>query len=107
MMQADIDLTARGSSISWQGSRHARSIRQEGGSAEFLRLDVTRESDTRELVEYVEAHHRGAPDLLINNAGVCLRGQPTPQAYRTTLQVNTWAPLRLLEAFLPRMVTRR
>lgn len=79
------------------------------------------------LLEHPLLSHEkcGAPDLWINNAGVCIRqGEENDDgdgdgdgssgdtnarraAYEESLAVNTWGPVRLLtEACLPRMRRR-
>lgn len=99
----------------FQGQACARALQQRSGasgSAEFFPLDVTSAGDRARLATYMEAHpalgheKEGVPDLVINNAGVCIR-QDSAGAYEASLAVNTWGPVRLLtEACLPRMRRR-
>lgn len=82
------------------------------------------------LAAFLEGHpaltHEkcGVPDLMINNAGVCIRqgeeeaewdgegddegeGNARRAVYEQSLAVNTWGPVRLLtEVCLPRMRRR-
>jgi NAD(P)-dependent dehydrogenase (short-subunit alcohol dehydrogenase family) len=51
------------------GEATARQIREAGGDAQFLRADVTRESDVEALVREVVARH-GRLDCAFNNAGI-------------------------------------
>lgn len=78
---------------------------------------MTSAGDRARLATYMEAHpalsHEkgGVPDLVINNAGVCIRQHDGEgegkEAYEKSLAVNTWGPVRLLaEACLPRMRRR-
>jgi NAD(P)-dependent dehydrogenase (short-subunit alcohol dehydrogenase family) len=51
------------------GPRVAGAIRSDGGSAEFLPLDVTSEADCARAADTVARAH-GALDILVNNAGI-------------------------------------
>ena len=72
-------------------------------------LDVTNESHIATLV----AKYNGEPiDLLINNAGISGRSAELDFAYdiadfRDTLDVNTFAPLRISQAFLDSITRSR
>jgi len=50
----------------------------------------------------------GVPDLVVNNAGVCIRSEDGDDgAFEASLAVNAWGPVKLLtEACLPRMRRR-
>lgn len=92
-------------------------------SIEFVPLDVTDPQQLQDLGEYLKTHEgllnldkHGIPDLVINNAGVCIKeeeqeggmsGQALQQIYETVLNVNAWGPVRLVEDLcLPRMRQR-
>ncbi|GAA1871712.1 glucose 1-dehydrogenase [Pseudonocardia ailaonensis] len=49
----------------------ADGVRERGGSAEVMRLDVTAEDDWRRAVDVIGAG-LGRLDILVNNAGICL-----------------------------------
>ena len=52
-----------------QGRSAAENIAQQGGTATFVPLDVTREQDWQRAVETVEQTY-GRLDILVNNAGI-------------------------------------
>jgi NAD(P)-dependent dehydrogenase (short-subunit alcohol dehydrogenase family) len=52
-----------------QGEQAAAAIRDGGGSASFLHLDVTDEANWSRVVEQVRGEHGGL-DVLVNNAGM-------------------------------------
>ncbi len=52
-----------------QGRAAVENITQQGGSATFVPLDVTREQDWQRAVETVEQTY-GRLDILVNNAGI-------------------------------------
>lgn len=59
------------------GEKAAAAIRARGHAAEFLKLDVTEDSEWRQVVDDVVARH-GRLDILVNNAGVALL-KPLPE----------------------------
>ncbi len=83
-------------------------------SAYFCQLDVTKESSRLRCKKFVEKKF-GRLDVLINNAGVFLDNKDaavfytsafltTPDILRKTLEVNTFAPFRLCQIFIPLML---
>jgi NAD(P)-dependent dehydrogenase (short-subunit alcohol dehydrogenase family) len=52
-----------------QGQRVAAEIQAEGGEASFVRADVSRDEEAKEMVEFTVARH-GRLDVLFNNAGI-------------------------------------
>jgi len=52
-----------------RGARLAEEIRTEGGTAQFIRTDVSRESDIEEMVEFALSAY-GRLDAAFNNAGI-------------------------------------
>lgn len=79
------------------------------GLVEFFPLDVTVEADAWKLQQHL-LREQGieAPDLLINNAGICLKCEDQcDKIYQESLEVNAWGPIRLGELFLPAMLKRR
>jgi NAD(P)-dependent dehydrogenase (short-subunit alcohol dehydrogenase family) len=67
--------------------------------------DVAERGDLPDLVRKV-AYHFGAPDILINAAGINTR-QPadavTPEGWDATIALNLTAPFFLAQAFVPAM----
>ncbi|UCC90944.1 MAG: glucose 1-dehydrogenase [Dehalococcoidia bacterium] len=54
-----------------EGTALAESIKKEGGEATFIKLDVTKESEWREVINEVIREY-GKLNILVNNAGVSL-----------------------------------
>lgn len=99
--------------LSGRGHRVIVTARDEGLAAkagkearvEHLVLDVTSESSIAAAVMELE-RRMGALDALINNAAVLLDGKIAPldltgDVMRRTFEVNSIAPLRVAQAFLP------
>jgi NAD(P)-dependent dehydrogenase (short-subunit alcohol dehydrogenase family) len=81
------------------------------GLIEVVQLDVASATDIERLTQLIETKY-GRLDVLINNAGVLLDaelGQPasicdaTPEVIRQTLEINTVAPIAIINAMLPLM----
>jgi len=84
------------------------SVRESGGEAQALLLDVTDPASIAELSSRV-----GAVDWLVNNAGVADTAPLLPRAgassdelYGRLLEVNLHGARRLVEAFAPGMTER-
>jgi NAD(P)-dependent dehydrogenase (short-subunit alcohol dehydrogenase family) len=91
-----------------QGRTSADLLAREGIDCRFHRLDVTSPADLASLVEFIEAE-TGRVDVLINNAGIYLdKGKTILEvgldAFRKTLETNTFGPLALGQALIPIMV---
>ena len=76
----------------------------------FHPLDVTQAESITTLKAFVEKEF-GRLDVLINNAGILLDRNDhildiPEEKLRTTLDTNTYAPLALIRAFLPMMLTQ-
>jgi NAD(P)-dependent dehydrogenase (short-subunit alcohol dehydrogenase family) len=68
----------------------ARSIRDSGGKAFALKLDVRAEADWSAAVKRIEAE-QGRLDILVNNAGVVVLAplaEQTPEVFARTVDVN-------------------
>lgn len=80
-----------------------------GDGAVPLRCDVRDEGALRALVEHISTEFRGAPDVLVNSAGV-FRLAPLhatePAAFEQAIEANLTAPFRLVRSFLPAMLER-
>jgi NAD(P)-dependent dehydrogenase (short-subunit alcohol dehydrogenase family) len=74
-----------------------------------VHCDVSRDADVTALARRVEAE-LGAPGIVMNNAGVVLRGaleQIDVQDWQWCLGINVFGVVRGINAFLPGMVERR
>jgi NAD(P)-dependent dehydrogenase (short-subunit alcohol dehydrogenase family) len=83
----------------------ARELRQLGADVQVIQADVTNEPDLARLL--AEA---GRVDILVNNAG---GGEIKPWRavsradWDRLMDVNVWAPFRLIQLFAPPMMERR
>ncbi|MDB5850072.1 MAG: short-chain dehydrogenase [Rhodoferax sp.] len=86
-------------------------LRDFGVQAEAIVFDATKRADRQKAVDFFEAK-AGRLDILINNAGVYLEGEPgiapsftastVPEhVLRDTLETNFLAPVALTQALLP------
>jgi NAD(P)-dependent dehydrogenase (short-subunit alcohol dehydrogenase family) len=86
-------------------------LKAAGVDAEAIVFDVTDKSHHAAAVEYFE-RKAGRLDILINNAGVYLEGEPggapryrastlDEQVLRDTLEANFFAPVAVTQALLP------
>jgi len=87
----------------------AAKIREAGGNAVALCLDVTSEADCAAAAELVAREH-GALDILVNNAGIGSVGtllQTSGEDLDRLYQVNVRGVFNVTKAFLPAMVARK
>jgi NAD(P)-dependent dehydrogenase (short-subunit alcohol dehydrogenase family) len=73
-----------------EGEVQARRLVTDGLAAEFVRLDVSSESDWRRVVDVILSRH-GRLDVLVNNAGIAVIApieQETLEGWRRTQAVN-------------------
>ena len=86
----------------------AAAVTAAGGTIETHPTDLGRAEEVDRLAATVLDRH-GRVDVLINNAAI-LRMTPfrdlAAEAFDETIAVNLLAPVRLIRAFLPRMVER-
>jgi 2-keto-3-deoxy-L-fuconate dehydrogenase len=91
------------------GERTAGEIKQAGGRAEFVLLDIAREDDCQRVAAEVLPTH-GRLDVLVNNAGIGHVGTIL-QTEGTDLDrlyaVNVRGAFNLCKAFLPAMLERK
>jgi 2-hydroxycyclohexanecarboxyl-CoA dehydrogenase len=91
-----------------KGEVAAAAIRQKGGKAEFLPVDMTSEASIMAFADAVQAKV-GAVDILVNGAGW---GQTKPFWEATTdlwdklIALNFVGPMKLVKALLPKMMER-
>ncbi len=83
-----------------EGEAVAKTIRSEGGSAEFYKLDVTSTVDTNALVGRIEASH-GAIDCLVPNAGIAHKiplEELSDEKWDHTFDIDLKGMMRLVRA---------
>lgn len=91
------------------GLQTVDAIRQAGGKAEFVRCDVSQESEVAAARDKV-INHFGRCDVLVNNAGIGCVGTilQTPVADLDRMHaVNVRGVFLMSQAFLPRMLEQR
>lgn len=83
-------------------------ITSEGGSADYLALDLSVDLDYSEFVRNVSSI-AGPPDILVNAAGINLRqpaDETTQEGWSKTLELNLSVPFFLAQALVPGMVKK-
>ncbi len=73
-----------------RGEAAAREIQASGGEALFIRTDVSKEAEVRDMVDHVVGRW-GRLDILVNNAGIYLQGdvlQTTAEDWQRILAIN-------------------
>ncbi|WP_424358622.1 SDR family NAD(P)-dependent oxidoreductase [Methanocella sp. MCL-LM] len=91
------------------GAKVEAQIKSEGGSALFVRIDVSDDGSVKALADKAVKEF-GKVDVVINNAAVEYTGSVLEQpviAWERAYAVNTIGPLRLIKAFLPGMLQRK
>src|SRR3954454_20525523 len=87
-----------------------RALATEIGEAACpLPCDLANEAATNDIIEQIKAMTEGAPDLLVNNAGLFRLSaieSTSSDEFSASLDLNLAAPLRLIRAFLPEMRKR-
>ena len=95
----------------WQGSLEetVERIKASGGRAHAIACDVTQEADVKSMVERVNSEI-GAVDVLINNAGLSVRGSIVDMSvsdFDRVMTVNVRGPFLMCKYILPKMIERR
>ncbi|WP_127360634.1 SDR family oxidoreductase [Actinacidiphila soli] len=96
-------LAAAGLTV-YVGSRDAgrgeQAVKEIGGDARLLVLDVTDDTSIADAARQVESL-----DILVNNAGIMVDGSSAPEAdvdsFRRTYETNVFGVLAVTNAFLP------
>lgn len=94
-----------------RGRAAQRQLAARGIETRFHQLDVTEPASIRVLKAYVEDEF-GAPDVLVNNAGVLLDPKGSrllglrADIVRITLDTNVLGPMELVQALVPLMQAR-
>jgi len=83
------------------GDAARQKLAAEGLPVESRELDVAREESVRALADAVREAHGGV-DVLVNNAGIALKGFDEGIA-RQTVDVNFYGAMRLADTLLPIM----
>ena len=87
----------------------AEAARSVGENALPVRCDVRDAGALRETVDLVRQEFGGAPDVLVNSAGVFALAPAhatEPEQFEQAIEANLTAPFRLVRAFLPAMRER-
>ena len=95
----------------WQGSLEetVERIKASGGRAHAIACDVTQEADVKSTVERVNSEI-GAVGVLINNAGLSVRGSIVDMSvsdFDRVMTVNVRGPFLMCKYILPTMIERR
>jgi NAD(P)-dependent dehydrogenase (short-subunit alcohol dehydrogenase family) len=86
-----------GNDILEEAARVIDAIRSDGGSAAFVRGDISNSDAAREIIETAIDTY-GRIDILVNNAGIVLPGRvdnTSPEDWDRTMAVNVRGPYRL------------
>ena len=86
-----------------EGNEVARSITEQGGTAEYFHLDVTDTAAANDLVAAIEKRH-GALDTVVANAGIFSMSpllELEPQMWHAMLAVNLTGVWHTLKAAVP------
>jgi 2-hydroxycyclohexanecarboxyl-CoA dehydrogenase len=91
-----------------KGEAAAAAIRNKGQKGEYIYLDVT---DDASIVACAEAFagSTGAADIIVNGAGwgrIAPFLEGTPDFWNKVINLNFIGPMKLVKAFLPKMVER-
>jgi 3-oxoacyl-[acyl-carrier protein] reductase len=92
-----------------EGAAAAAELRAAGGSAEFMRLDVTSTTEANRVVAAVEAA-RGPLDVIVANAGIAHKiplQTMTDELWHHTLDVDLTGMIRVVRAAASRMKAAR
>lgn len=92
-----------------EGEQTARTLRESGGIAEFMKLSVTDAPSLETAAQYVIEKY-GQIDILINNAGITrdktLLKMSAPE-WQQVIDVNLTGVFNCTKAVVPYMVTRK
>jgi NAD(P)-dependent dehydrogenase (short-subunit alcohol dehydrogenase family) len=89
-----------------RGKQAVRALEQSGlSNVHFIEIDVTRQDSVTAATQHIESEY-GRLDILMNNAGVNLRGDGLPgvadlDAVQRVFGTNFFGALRVVQAMLP------
>jgi NAD(P)-dependent dehydrogenase (short-subunit alcohol dehydrogenase family) len=89
-----------------EGAEVVAEIKKNGGTASFVRADVSKDADIVKAIDFVVATY-GRLDVAFNNAGVEMLGpldQVTEEQYRSTFDINVWGVLNSMKYEIPAML---
>jgi NAD(P)-dependent dehydrogenase (short-subunit alcohol dehydrogenase family) len=89
-----------------EGEEVVAEVKKTGGTASFVRADVSKDADIVKAIDFVVATH-GRLDVAFNNAGVEMLGpldQVTEEQYRSTFDINVWGVLNSMKYEIPAML---
>jgi NAD(P)-dependent dehydrogenase (short-subunit alcohol dehydrogenase family) len=89
-----------------EGLAVVEEIQKHGGTAHFIKADVSQEADVKRLVEQTVVKF-GRLDVAFNNAGIEWLGSITEVAeadYRQTFDINVWGVLAAMKYEIPAML---
>ena len=89
-----------------EGAEVVAEINKTGGTASFVRADVSKDADIVKAIDFVLATY-GRFDVAFNNAGVEMLGpldQVTEEQYRSTFDINVWGVLNSMKREIPAML---
>jgi NAD(P)-dependent dehydrogenase (short-subunit alcohol dehydrogenase family) len=89
-----------------EGAEVVAEINKTGGTASFVRADVSKDADIVKAIDFVLATY-GRLDVAFNNAGVEMLGpldQVTEEQYRSTFDINVWGVLNSMKHEIPAML---
>jgi len=92
-----------------QGEATLAELRGQGGTADFIAVDMTDAASIAAFADAAQARH-GAVDILVNGAGWG-RTHPfwegTPELWTKLVALNLVGPMTLAKALLPRMMEQK
>ena len=89
-----------------EGAEVVAEINKTGGTASFVRADVSKDADIVKAIDFVLATYDRL-DVAFNNAGVEMLGpldQVTEEQYRSTFDINVWGVLNSMKHEIPAML---
>jgi NAD(P)-dependent dehydrogenase (short-subunit alcohol dehydrogenase family) len=89
-----------------EGAEVVAEIDKTGGTASFVRADVSKDADIVKAIDFVLATY-GRLDVAFNNAGVEMLGpldKVTEEQYRSTFDINVWGVLNSMKHEIPAML---
>lgn len=82
-----------------EGAEVAAEVAKNGGTAAFVRADVSKDADVVKAIDFVLSTH-GRLDVAFNNAGVEIVGpltEVTEEQYRRAFDINVWGVLNSMK----------